>query len=102
MSDGYLAAISHADRCIATVLEAITGSKTIIITSDHGGHDQPHGTESEEDMTIPLIIHRPAIPPSRELNRPMHITDIAPTITSLLRVGPSPAWRGSSLPFAFV
>ena len=32
----------------------------VIITSDHGGHDNTHHSDQEEDMTIPLVIMRGA------------------------------------------
>ena len=53
MSDGYLRAIAHADRCIGTVLKILPGDCAIIVTSDPCGHEQTHGTKSDEDMTSP-------------------------------------------------
>ncbi|MBN2472158.1 MAG: alkaline phosphatase family protein [Anaerolineae bacterium] len=99
MSERYLAAISHADRCIATVLAAVPHDVTVLVTSDHGGHAQTHGTELPEDMTIPLIASGPGIPPGITLNYPVQITDIAPTITRLLGVPAPGEWIGRPLAF---
>ncbi len=99
MSEPYLAAISHADRCIGDVLAALPDDLTVIVTSDHGGHDQTHGTDCPEDMTTPVILSGPGIPAGVSIERPVQITDLAPTIARLLGV-PAPAeWIGSPLTF---
>ena len=55
MSAPYLEAIGRADRAIGWVLEAIDLEQTTcIVTSDHGGHGQSHGTDMDEDMAITL------------------------------------------------
>jgi predicted AlkP superfamily pyrophosphatase or phosphodiesterase len=94
MSEPYLAAISHADRCIAAVLQALPADCTVIVTSDHGGHEQTHGTAADEDMTTPLIIRGPAVPAGTMIAQAVQITDIAPTVTALFGVPAPDEWIG--------
>ena len=95
MSDAYLQAIHHADQCVQHVLSVLPEDCTVIVISDHGGHEQTHGTDSDEDMTIPLIINGPAFPAGRVIQRPVEITDIAPTIVNRFAVPAPEAWIGS-------
>lgn len=97
MSDGYLNAVSHADHCIGTVLKALPPHCTIIVTSDHGGHDQTHGTDSPEDMTIPLILSQGKITNNTKMKPGVKITDIAPTIGSYFGVKLPNEWVGEPL-----
>ncbi len=97
MSDGYLQAIAHADRCIGTVLDALPPDCTVMVTSDHGGHDQTHGTDCEEDMTTPLIVAGASVPAGRIIEHPVQITDIAPTIAHHFGVTPPHEWVGQSI-----
>jgi predicted AlkP superfamily pyrophosphatase or phosphodiesterase len=95
MSERYLQAIEHADTCIRRVLEFLPKDTTILVTSDHGGHDQTHGTPSPEDMTIPFIMAGEGIQKG-ELGK-VHITDIAPTIAKRLELKPPKEWIGRAL-----
>jgi len=97
MSDRYLEAITSADRCVQQILASIPGDKIVLVTSDHGGHAQTHGTDSPEDMTIPIILQGPAIPNGLTLDQTVQITDLAPTILEIFNI-PSPReWIGRSL-----
>lgn len=96
MSEAYLAGIANADRCIGRVLEVLPRESIVIVTGDHGGHARTHGTDCDEDMTIPFIISGPGIAPGQSLG-PVSITDIAPTVATLLGL-PSPVeWTGRAL-----
>lgn len=106
MSPEYLEAIAVADQAIATVLAALDQhgyreSTTCIIQSDHGGHDQTHGTDRPEDMTIPWIISGAGIRAGQTLTTPVHITDTAATIAHLLRIAPARDWTGKVIQEAF-
>jgi len=57
MSEPYLAAATNADRWVGEIIETHRDA-LVVIMSDHGGHDQTHGTELKEDMEIPLIVNR--------------------------------------------
>jgi arylsulfatase A-like enzyme len=99
MSDSYLHGIAHADRCIKTVLDALPQDCTVMITSDHGGHDQIHGTDCDEDMTIPLIVAGPSIQGPRTIKHGVQITDIAPTIAHHFGVISPVEWIGQPIQF---
>jgi arylsulfatase A-like enzyme len=61
MSTEQLQAIETADRCLDTLIEAITRARLetetlIIVSADHGGHGRNHsGYKNEEDRLIPWI-----------------------------------------------
>jgi bisphosphoglycerate-independent phosphoglycerate mutase (AlkP superfamily) len=95
MSEQYLRAIEHADGCIGTLLESFPTNTTVLVTSDHGGHDQTHGTPSSEDMTIPFIMAGEGLQKG-ELGH-VHITDIAPTIAKRLELKAPKEWTGKAL-----
>ncbi|MDE2808031.1 MAG: alkaline phosphatase family protein [Gemmatimonadota bacterium] len=95
MSAEYLATIGRADTAIGAVLEAVNQEETVaIVTSDHGGHERTHGTEMDEDMTIPWVISGPAVSPGRSLQKPVSIIDNPTTIATLLEVAPAQDWAG--------
>jgi predicted AlkP superfamily pyrophosphatase or phosphodiesterase len=95
MSGQYVQAIEHADQCIGRILESLPTGTTILVTSDHGGHDQTHGTPSPEDMTIPLIIQNSGL--KGQLKEGISIMDIAPTIAKVLELKPPKEWIGQSI-----
>jgi predicted AlkP superfamily pyrophosphatase or phosphodiesterase len=95
MSERYLQAVAHADACIGRVLAVLPEETTILVTSDHGGHDQTHGTPSVEDMTIPFMMVGANIPKCQLEN--VTITDIAPTIAKLLELKPPKEWIGITI-----
>ncbi len=97
MSQPYLNAIANADRCIAMIVNALPADATLIVTSDHGGHAQTHGTDSDEDMTIPFIISGPSIPSAHRIQSSLHVTDVAPTIAHLLGLDSPAEWTGTSI-----
>jgi predicted AlkP superfamily pyrophosphatase or phosphodiesterase len=97
MSTPYLRAIENADRCLATALDALPGWN-VVVTADHGGHDTGHGTESPDDMTIPIVLRRDnSATASGPIDRPVSILDIAPTVTSWLGLTAPPSWQGRPL-----
>jgi len=96
MSEAYLAGVANADRCIGRVMETLPRESTVIVTSDHGGHARTHGTDCDEDMTIPFIISGPGILSGQSLG-PVSITDIAPTVAALLGLQSPAEWTGRAL-----
>ncbi|MBQ2738436.1 MAG: alkaline phosphatase family protein [Clostridia bacterium] len=96
MTDAYLGCISYAIDCAKRMIEAFGDEYTVIITADHGGHDRSHGTDSPEDMTIPMIFRGKRFTPARELDG-VSILDIAPTVADIIGVPPAREWEGRSL-----
>lgn len=101
MSSEYLAAISHADRCLGHLLEGMSDDCWVMVVSDHGGHGQSHGTEQDEDMTIPIVLapNQAAFPPhlSWQGGSNAEIIDVAPTLLNLFGLQPPYEWMGQSL-----
>lgn len=96
MSAPYLEAIGHADRCLSRVFAALeqTGrSVTVLVQSDHGGHERTHGTEMDEDMLIPWILSGDRVEPG-ELEEPVRIFDTCITLAYLLDLRLAPEWEG--------
>ena len=56
MSDEYLKQATLVDSMIGNVLAELPDDTTVIIQSDHGGHERSHGTDMPEDMNIPWMI----------------------------------------------
>lgn len=94
MSDEYIKAASFVWDEIYKLLEVTDDNTTVIILSDHSGHDHDHGTE--EDTVIPVMIKSKFIKAGTEL-KDVSIKDIAPTITKILDVAPDPDWEGKPL-----
>ena len=69
---------------------------SLIVTADHGGHDQNHGTECPEDMTIPMIFWGEPFQAGVQAQG-LTILDIAPTVASLLELHPLTEWEGKTL-----
>jgi len=73
-SDAQIAAIGRADRCIAEILDALSGqglvvSTLVIITADHGGAGATHGPDDPRSRHIPWIAVNPAIRQGYDLTR---------------------------------
>ena len=98
MSDPYLDAIGNADTGVGQVLSVLDHSRTaIILTSDHGGHEQTHGTEMDEDMTIPWATSAPGIPTGHEIAEQVNIIDNPPTIAAYLDLETPEEWTGKAV-----
>lgn len=96
MSPQYLEAIANADRCVGHVLDACekTGRpRNVLLLSDHGGHGRSHGTDSDEDMNIPWIMHGPDIR-SGLIDSTLYLYDACPTLAHLLGVARAREWDG--------
>ena len=96
MSDTYLDYVSCAFDNVKRVIEAVGDRYTVIVTSDHGGHDRCHGTDLPEDMLIPMFFVGPSFEPGRQLDD-VSLLNIAPTIAKLLEIYPAAEWEGRSL-----
>ena len=91
MSKPYLQAVEASDRAVGVVLKGFQElnlyKRTVfIVTSDHGGHNKTHGTNSVEDMTIPWIAAGPGIKSGYEIKQPVSIIDTAATVLQALGV----------------
>jgi arylsulfatase A-like enzyme len=103
MSGCYVRAIEHADAAIANVIAALDasghGDRTLlVVTSDHGGHDNTHGCDLPDDMIVPWIMHGPGIPKGVVIRTPVSIIDTAPTVAAVLGLDRPREWTGKPVP----
>ena len=96
MSEEYLGYVSTAIDNVKRAILAYGDKYTVIITADHGGHARMHGTDSPEDMTVPMIFIGDGFEAGRCL-RDVSILDIAPTVTKILKVPTASEWEGKAL-----
>lgn len=94
MSDEYLRQIESVDGAVAAVLAVLQPEDTVLLHSDHGGHDRTHGTEMAEDMTIPWMIAGPGIRQGHAIQGSVSLLDTAPTLARILDVPVHPEWEG--------
>jgi predicted AlkP superfamily pyrophosphatase or phosphodiesterase len=105
MSWQYLDVLRQADTALASILQTLDDkglrSQTLVlVTADHGGHDNGHGTNLPVDMTIPWLANGPGVKPG-ELTVPVNTTDTAATAAWALGL-PLPAnWDGIPVYEAF-
>ena len=95
MSAEYLRHVEFIDKSVGRLLDAISDRATILIQSDHGGHDRTHGTELAEDMTILWMVAGPDIRQNHTIQQPVSLLDTAPTMARLMGIKPHEMWEGS-------
>lgn len=105
MSIFYGWATRRADAGVARVLDAADdafgpGGYTVILTADHGGHGNGHGSAAEEDVMIPWIAWGVGVAPG---SRPERVRTVDTAATALWLLGvPYPAhWEGRPVRSAF-
>ena len=96
LSEEYYYALNESLKLIERVIAALGDEFTVIITTDHGGHDNTHGSEMPEDMTIPVFIIGAEFEGGKVFESPS-ILDIAPTAIDILGVDAPEYWEGKSL-----
>ena len=97
-SEEYKVSLKSVWDNIRLIKEALPDEYSMIVTADHGGNGRSHGSDSSEEMTIPIIFNGEAfkgIDASKV--KTATIMDIAPTITAAMGVKADPNWEGVSL-----
>ncbi|MBE6573739.1 MAG: hypothetical protein E7652_05030 [Ruminococcaceae bacterium] len=95
MSDKYIEACEFVWDEIYRLVEGVADENTtVIIVSDHSGHDRDHC--DERDVTIPIMIRGKNFKPGTVLEN-VDIKDVAPTILKILDLAPDEAWDGKAL-----
>jgi predicted AlkP superfamily pyrophosphatase or phosphodiesterase len=105
MSRQQLFTYKRDDEAFGLILEVMESrdlfdGTLFIITSDHGGHDTTHGTDSPEDITIPWIISGPGII-QKQLETHVYTMDTAATIAFALGLPMPSEWDGLPVYEAF-
>jgi hypothetical protein len=98
MSDAYLKALREGDAALGSLLVAldqygIRDSTLVIVTADHGGHDQGHVGTRIEDLLIPWVAYGAGVQPGQIIN-PVSIMDTAPTVAYALELPSQAEWDG--------
>lgn len=96
MSEQYMNAMQHCWKNVERILNGLKGEYTIIITTDHGGHDRTHGTDLPEDMTIPMFVFGKDYEAGVEI-KDANIKDVAPTVAKILGVESDEEWEGKEI-----
>jgi arylsulfatase A-like enzyme len=94
MSDGYLRQVERVDAALGRLLESLADSDTVLLQSDHGGHERSHGLDIPEDMTIPWIIAGPGIRRGHTIEESVSLLDTAPTLARVLGLTSHGQWEG--------
>jgi predicted AlkP superfamily pyrophosphatase or phosphodiesterase len=94
MTEEYLAQLERVDGALGTLVGALPGDATLLLTSDHGGHERIHGTDAPEDMVVPWMMAGPGIRRGYEVETEVTLLDAAPTLARVLGVAPHPDWEG--------
>ena len=105
LSPEQLSIIQRADEQLGRLLTELDArnlrSETLIlVTADHGGNGQGHGSDSHEDMTIPWIAAGPGIQP-KTLTTLVHTMDTAATAAFALGLEIPYEWDGVPVYEAF-
>jgi len=97
MSEPYLKRVHDAIENVKNVIEAAGDDYTVVLTTDHGGHERIHGvTECPEDMTIPIFFMGPEFEKGKKITD-ICLLDIAPTIANIMGVPIPREWEGKSI-----
>ncbi len=96
MSPEYIQSVYHSWSSIEKMARALPQGYSMIVLSDHGGHDRGHGTDMPEDMTIPLFMQGKPFEPGGRIEH-ANIIDIAPTVAHITGVPANRDWEGKAL-----
>ena len=102
MSADYLTAVRRADAAVGRIVAALGPDTTVILTADHGGRPEGHGSDSPLDTTIPWVIAGPSTAKGRVLSTAILTTDTAATAAFVLGVSLQPDAVGRPVYDAFV
>lgn len=93
---GYMACISYIDAQLGKVLDAIDNNDLsqntiIVLWGDHGYHLGDHGmwnkhSNFEQATRIPLMFSGPMIAKNRQINQPVELLDVFPTLFDLCQI----------------
>ena len=102
MSDPYLSAVRRADAAVGRILSTLSADTTVILTADHGGHPDGHGSDSPQDTTIPWVMAGPSVAKGKILGAGIRTVDTAATAAFVLGTVLPPDASGRPIYEAFV
>ncbi len=98
MSKEYIKAIENSDILIQNFIRSLGSSASeyaFFVTTDHGGHNKEHGSDSIEDTTIWFIAFGAGIKHTTVPH--FSILDIMPSISKYLNIAQESHWEGIPL-----
>jgi arylsulfatase A-like enzyme len=101
MSDSYLTSVRRADGAVGRIVSSLPADTTVILSADHGGHLNDHGSSDRSDMTIPWIVAGPRIRQGRQLSSSIRTVDTAATAAYVLGLPAQPGAAGRPVLEAF-
>ena len=106
MTPTYGRAVLDADRALNRLLTLAepafgSGNFSVIVTADHGGHGMNHGSDDQQDMTIPWIAWGRGVKPGLLEEAMVRTMDTAATVLWLLAVDRPADWTGHPVIDAF-
>ena len=105
LSNEQLINLTNTDKYLGEILNRLEATSygnnnLIIITSDHGGHEKTHGSNLQDDVTVPWVISAIGVKP-QEINIPISIVDTSPTIAWAMDFPIPLDWEGQAITEAF-
>jgi arylsulfatase A-like enzyme len=106
MTPSYGRAVQAADRAVARLIalagEAFgAGQFSVIVTADHGGHGNGHGSDDPRDVTIPWIAWGRGVKPGTLEDAGVRTMDTASTVLWLLALDEPADWAGEPVTAAY-
>ena len=107
MTDEYGRALVTVDSAVNKLLDLAevaygAGNFSVIVTADHGGHGNGHGTRDPSDVTIPWIAWGQGVKPGVLEPPAVRTMDTAATVLWLLGIAEPADWTGEAVTRAFV
>jgi predicted AlkP superfamily pyrophosphatase or phosphodiesterase len=107
MTAPYGRAVRAVDSAIARLTAAGErayghGRFTLIVTADHGGHGNNHGSSDPRDVTIPWIAWGRGVKPGELPPGSVRTMDTAATVVWLLGLRAPAGWAGTPVVAAFM
>jgi phosphopentomutase len=107
MTEAYGRAVLSADGALRDVIDAAgtafgAGNFSVLVTADHGGHGNDHGSDDPRDVTIPWIAWGRGIRSGQLSDVSIHTVDTAATVLWLLGAREPEEWQGAPVTQAFV
>jgi predicted AlkP superfamily pyrophosphatase or phosphodiesterase len=106
MSAPYGRAVEECDAAVARLLALAdaafgAGRYTVIVTADHGGHGNDHGSDDPRDVLIPWIVWGRGVRAGELQAGNIRTMDTASTVLWLLGLDEPAEWAGSPVTSAF-
>lgn len=86
LSEKYLEKFTEIDTALTDVIKTLSAKEntTLIITSDHSGHDKIHASQHPEDFKMPLIVYSDMADFSEYQDRPYMTLELKELLSKVL------------------